>query len=51
LRGPLRAAFAVALETAPPLNAASFYDAHPEFMPEDEASARSVLIFKTFARA
>ncbi len=44
LRGPLRAAFAVALETAPPLNAASFYDAHPEFMPEDEASARSVLM-------
>ena len=43
LRPHLRAAFAAALQSAPPLNAASFYDAHPEFLPEDEAGSRSVL--------
>jgi hypothetical protein len=43
LRPHLRAAFAAALQSAPPLNAASFYDAHPEFLPEDEAGIRSVL--------
>lgn len=43
LRPHLRAAFAVALQSAPPLNAAAFYDAHPEFLPEDEAGIRSVL--------
>jgi tetratricopeptide (TPR) repeat protein len=43
LRQHLRAAFAVALQSAPPLNAASFYDAHPEFLPEDEAGIRSVI--------
>lgn len=43
LRPHLRAAFAAALQNAPPLNAASFYDAHPEFLPEDEAGIRSVL--------
>ena len=44
LRPHLRAAFANALQSAPPLNAAAFYDAHPEFLPEDEAGSRSVLI-------
>jgi predicted negative regulator of RcsB-dependent stress response len=44
LRSPLRAAFAVALRTAPALNAASFYDAHPDFLPEDEDGLRSVLV-------
>ena len=44
LRPHLRAAFAAALQSAPPLNAASFYDAHPEFLPEDEAGIRSVII-------
>lgn len=44
LRPHQRAAFAAALQSAPPLNAASFYDAHPEFLPEDEAGIRSVLI-------
>ena len=43
LRPHLRAAFAAALQSAPPLNAAAFYDAHPEFLPEDEAGIRSVL--------
>ncbi|MCA3273716.1 MAG: hypothetical protein ING12_17180 [Roseomonas sp.] len=43
LRPHLRAAFAAALQSAPPLNAASFYDAHPEFLPEDEAGIRSVI--------
>ena len=43
LRPHLRAAFAAALQNAPPLNAAAFYDAHPEFLPEDEAGIRSVL--------
>ncbi len=43
LRPHLRAAFASALQSAPPLNAAAFYDAHPEFLPEDEAGIRSVL--------
>ncbi|MCA3277809.1 MAG: hypothetical protein ING10_00915, partial [Roseomonas sp.] len=43
LRPHLRAAFAAALQSAPPLNAASFYDAHPEFLPEDEAGIRSVV--------
>ncbi|MCA3349435.1 MAG: hypothetical protein INF97_02470 [Roseomonas sp.] len=43
LRPHLRAAFAAALQSAPPLNAASFYDAHPEFLPEDEAGTRSVV--------
>ena len=40
----LRAAFAAALQSAPPLNAAAFFDAHPEFLPEDEAGIRSVLV-------
>jgi hypothetical protein len=44
LRPHLRAAFAAALQSAPPLNAAAFYDAHPEFLPEDEAGIRSVLV-------
>jgi hypothetical protein len=44
LRPHLRAAFANALQSAPPLNAAAFYDAHPEFLPEDETGSRSVLI-------
>jgi len=44
LRPHLRAAFAAALQSAPPLNAASFYDAHPEYLPEDEAGIRSVII-------
>lgn len=44
LRPHLRAAFAAALQSAPPLNAAAFYDAHPEFLPEDEAGVRSVLV-------
>lgn len=43
LRPHLRAAFAAALQNAPPLNAATFYDAHPEFLPGDEAGIRSVL--------
>ena len=43
LRPHLRAAFAGALQNAPALNAASFYDAHPEFLPEDEEGIRSVL--------
>jgi len=43
LRPHLRAAFAAALQSAPPLTAASFYDAHPEFLPEDEAGIRPVL--------
>ena len=42
LRPHLRAAFASALQNAPALNAAAFFDAHPEFLPEDEAGARSV---------
>jgi len=44
LRPHLRAAFASALQSAPPLNAAAFFDAHPEFLPEDEAGIRSVLV-------
>ena len=44
LRPHLRAAFVAALQSAPPLNAAAFYDAHPEFLPEDEAGIRSVLV-------
>ncbi|MFO0156156.1 MAG: hypothetical protein ACK53U_00210 [Alphaproteobacteria bacterium] len=44
LRPHLRAAFASALHSAPPLNAAAFFDAHPEFLPEDEAGIRSVLV-------
>jgi predicted negative regulator of RcsB-dependent stress response len=44
LRPHLRAAFAAALQSAPPLNAAAFFDAHPEFLPEDEAGIRSVLV-------
>jgi len=44
LRPHLRAAFATALQSAPPLNAASFYDAHPEFLPEDATGIRSVLV-------
>jgi len=44
LRPHLRAAFAAALQSAPPLNAAAFYDAHPEFLPEDAAGIRSVLV-------
>jgi hypothetical protein len=44
LRPHLRAAFATALQSAPPLNAASFFDAHPEFLPEDASGIRSVLI-------
>lgn len=44
LRPHLRAAFAMALQSAPPLSAASFYDAHPGFLPEDEAGIRSVLV-------
>jgi len=44
LRPHLRAAFASALQNAPPLNAASFYDAHPEFLTEDEAGTRSVVL-------
>lgn len=44
LRPHLRAAFVAALQSAPPLNAAAFYDAHPEFLPEDEVGIRSVLI-------
>lgn len=43
LRMHLRAAFAAALQSAPPLNAAAFFDAHPEFLPEDDAGIRSVL--------
>jgi tetratricopeptide (TPR) repeat protein len=43
LRPHLRTAFAAALQSAPPLNAASFYDAHPEFLPEDEEGIRAVL--------
>lgn len=44
LRPHLRAAFAAALQSAPALNAAAFFDAHPEFLPEDEAGIRSVLV-------
>ena len=44
LRPHLRAAFAAALQNAPPLNAASFYDAHPEFLPQDATGIRSVLV-------
>ncbi len=44
LRPHLRAAFATALQSAPPLNAAAFYDAHPEYLSEDEAGIRSVLV-------
>jgi tetratricopeptide (TPR) repeat protein len=44
LRPHLRAAFVAALQSAPPLSAAAFYDAHPEFLPEDEAGIRSVLV-------
>ncbi|MCA3426392.1 MAG: hypothetical protein INF34_06800 [Roseomonas sp.] len=44
LRPHLRAAFASALQNAPALNAAAFFDAHPEFLPEDEAGARSVVV-------
>ncbi|MCA3418720.1 MAG: hypothetical protein INF88_07450 [Roseomonas sp.] len=44
LRPHLRAAFASALQSAPALNAAAFFDAHPEFLPEDEAGARSVVV-------
>jgi tetratricopeptide (TPR) repeat protein len=43
LRPHLRAAFAAALQTAPPLNAASFYDAHPEFLAEDETGTNAVI--------
>ena len=44
LRPHLRAAFAAALQSAPPLTAAAFYDAHPEFLSEDAAGIRSVLV-------
>jgi predicted negative regulator of RcsB-dependent stress response len=44
LRPHLRAAFATALQSAPPINAASFYDAHPEYLPQDATGIRSVLV-------
>lgn len=36
LRGELSTAFAAALETAPPVAAATLFDAHPDMLPEDE---------------
>ena len=44
LRPELAEAFAVALETAPPLAATTLFDAHPELLPEGERGEAAVLL-------
>jgi hypothetical protein len=44
LRPDLAEAFAVALETAPPLAAATLFDAHPDLLPEGERGEAAVLL-------
>jgi hypothetical protein len=44
LRPDLAEAFAVALETAPPLAATTLFDAHPDLLPEGERGEAAVLL-------
>ncbi|BDG73018.1 hypothetical protein [Roseomonas fluvialis] len=44
LRPELAEAFAVALETAPPLAATTLFDAHPDLLPEGERGEAAVLL-------
>ncbi len=44
LRAELAEAFAVALETAPPLAATTLFDAHPDLLPEGERGEAAVLL-------
>ncbi len=44
LRAEMAEAFAVALETAPPLAATTLFDAHPDLLPEGERGEAAVLL-------